>query len=208
MRQVLKKNNVDFYEAKGEAVFYGPKIDVQAVNVFGKEDSIGTNQIDFNLPERFDLTYIDKDGQKQRPYVLHRALIGSFERFFAFLIEYYAGNFPLWFAPKQVMIIPVSEKFIDYAEEVNKALKTAGDEHNLWIRSEIDNRNETLQSRIRDAAEMKLPYVLIVGNREQENNQVSVRIRVNGDIGTLPLDEFIEKFITEIKQKKLESVFN
>jgi threonyl-tRNA synthetase len=179
-------------------------VDVQAINVYGKEDSISTVQVDFNLPERFDLEYTDEDGKKKRPFVIHRALIGSFERFFAFLIEYYAGKFPLWFAPEQIVIIPVSDKFNDYANKVNKGLKDAGNEYNIWIRSSVDDRNETLQARIRDAELRKVPYVLIIGGREEENESVSVRVRGQGDKGAVKLSEFKQKMLDEIKTKALE----
>mgnify|MGYP000048468943 CR=1 FL=1 len=204
LRKILMKNKVDFYEAKGEAAFYGPKVDVQAINVYGKEDSISTIQVDFNLPQRFDITYTDENGEKKRPFMIHRALIGSFERFFAFLIEYYAGKFPLWFAPKQIVVIPVSDESNDYAYKVDEVLKNAGSEYNIWIRSEVDERHETLQARIRDAELMKIPYILIVGAKEKENNSVAVRVRGLGDKGVISLKEFKNKVLAEIKEKSLE----
>lgn len=195
LAKVLTDNGLPYEEQKGEAAFYGPKIDVLAVNVFGKADAISTNQVDFNLPERFDLSYIDSYGSKKRPYVVHRALVGSFERFFSFLIEYYAGAFPVWFAPEQVLILPISEKFEKYANQIGDTLR------DLDFRYRIDNRNETLPAKIRDAQISKTPYMLIVGGREEENNTVSVRLRNGQDLGEMKSDEFI-KLLTKIVESK------
>lgn len=208
MREVLEKNNIEFYEAEGEAAFYGPKIDVQAINVFGKEDSVSTVQVDFNLPERFDLEYTNNEGEKQRPFVVHRALMGSFERFFAFLIEHYEGKFPLWFAPRQLSILPVSEKFADYAYKINKELQDIAETKNIWLRSKVDDSSERLQSRIRESEIMQLPYTLVVGAKEMEDNSVSLRVRGQGDIGTIPVSEFSEKFFAEIESKSINSIFS
>ncbi|MBD3245179.1 MAG: threonine--tRNA ligase [Candidatus Moranbacteria bacterium] len=196
MRKTLKKNKVKFYEEENEAAFYGPKIDVQAINVFGKEDSIGTNQIDFNLPESFDLNYIDKKGNKQRPFVIHRALIGSFERFFAFFIEYYAGAFPVWLSPIQVMIIPVSEKFNAYANQVKKRLFSEE------IRSETDNTDDSLGKKIREAQKQKIPYMLIVGQKEEKSLKVSVRSREKGNEGAVKLTVFINRVKNQVADYK------
>ncbi|MDD3487306.1 MAG: threonine--tRNA ligase [Candidatus Moranbacteria bacterium] len=196
LRKVLKKNKMDFFEAKGEAAFYGPKLDVQAVNVFGKEDSISTIQVDFNLPERFDLSYIDEKGKKKRPYLIHRALIGSFERFFAFLIEYYAGAFPLWLSPVQVEIIPVSEKFKKYGKEINSFLSS----HN--IRSSIRESSESLGKRIREAQKQKVNYMLVVGEKEMKAKTVAVRDRDKSDLGVMKTEKFLEKIEKEIAEKK------
>lgn len=204
LRSFVKKAGVEYVEEVGDAAFYGPKLDVQAVNVYGKEDSISTIQIDFNLPERFGVRFIDKDGKEKEPFVIHRALIGSYERFFAFLIEYYAGKFPLWFAPRQVRILPISEKVNDYAHKIDDELKAAGKEYNLWIRSEVDDRDGTLQSKIRAAEEMKIPYVLVVGEREKKAGAVSVRVRGQGDKGAVPVKEFSDRLIREVRDKKLE----
>ena len=196
MRETLKKNGKEFYEAPGEAAFYGPKVDFQAINVFGKEDSIGTVQIDFNLPERFELSYVDKDGKKQQPYVIHRALIGSFERFFAFLIEHYGGNFPLWFAPTQIIILPVSEKFNTYAKEIYQSLKQED-----W-RVEMDDADESLGKKIKLAQKKRAPYILIVGEKEKEAEGVAVRSRGKGDEGLVSLEKFKERVKKEIEEKK------
>lgn len=202
LRSVLKKHNIDFYEAKGEAAFYGPKLDVQAVNVFGKEDTISTIQVDFNLPEKFDLTYIDSDNKEKRPFVIHRALIGSFERFFAFLIEFYGGKFPLWLSSEQFVIVPVSNKFLDYAKKIEKQLNEFANEKNTWFRGEIDDREITMQARIRDAENRKTNYILIVGEKEEQTLTVAVRKRGEGNKGAIKTDEFIENFYQEIKEKK------
>jgi len=204
LRKFVRKVGVEFTEEIGDAAFYGPKLDIQAVNVFGKSDTISTIQIDFNLPSRFNISYIDKDGQKKEPFVIHRALIGSYERFFAFLIEFYGGKFPLWFAPKQVRILPISDKFIDYAKEVDKSLKEAGREYNIWVRSDVDDKGGSLQSKIRKAEMMKTPYTLIVGEREVESKSVAVRVRGQGNKGTVTLDEFSKRLINEIRERKLE----
>jgi threonyl-tRNA synthetase len=207
MREILDKIDADYYEVKGEAAFYGPKVDVQALNVFGKEDSVSTIQVDFNLAERFDISYVDENGEEKRPFVIHRALAGSFERDFAFLIEHHGGKFPLWFAPEQLVIVPVSDKFDGYAKKVEKELKEKASVYNLWVRSKVDNRSETLQARIRDAEVSKLPYILVVGGRDEKNDEVSVRVRGKGDIGAVSREKFIDGFIKEVQEKKLESVF-
>jgi threonyl-tRNA synthetase len=195
MREVLKESEVDFYEEKGEAAFYGPKVDVQAINVFGKEDSISTIQIDFNLPERFNLNYINKDGEKERPFVIHRALIGSFERFFAFLIEYYAGKFPTWLAPIQIGILPVSEKFDRYSQEIFDKFKKAD------IRVEMFNSDDSLGKRIAESTKMKIPYILIMGEKEEKDDLVTIRKRDEKEQKVMKIDEFLELIKKEIKEK-------
>jgi threonyl-tRNA synthetase len=185
-----------FEEVPGDAAFYGPKIDVQAVNVFGKEDSVSTIQLDFNLPEKFEITYVDSDGEEKQPFVIHRALIGSFERFFAFLIEHHGGDFPLWLAPEQVYIIPISEKHTEYANEVFEQLKEAK------IRVKVDNRSKSMQSRIRDAEKMKIPYIVIVGDKEIETETVSIRARNNREEGLMKTQEFIDNLKEEIRNKE------
>lgn len=198
LRRVLKKNKVEFREERGEAAFYGPKIDVLAINVFGKEDAISTIQIDFNLPEKFKLSYINSKGKKEEPFVIHRALIGSFERFFAFLIEYYAGAFPVWLAPVQVKILPLTDRNLKYAKVVADKLK---DEN---IRVEIDGRNETLAAKIRNAQLEKVPYMLIVGDKEEKTKKVSLRLRSEKDLGAIFLKTFIERVNNNIKEKSLK----
>ncbi|HCC67723.1 TPA: threonine--tRNA ligase [Patescibacteria group bacterium] len=195
LRDMLVRRKVEFEEIPGDAAFYGPKIDVLAVNVFGKADAISTIQLDFNLPEKFDITYIDSEGKEQEPFVIHRALIGSFERFFAFLIEYYGGDFPLWLSPDQVLIIPISENHSKYAYEVHDLLKASN------IRVKIDDRNKSMQSRIRDAEKMKIPYIAIVGEKEIETDTVSVRSRANKELGLMKNQEFIDYLREEIRNK-------
>ncbi len=196
LRKVLKERGLEFQEMPGDAAFYGPKIDIQAVNVFGKEDSVSTIQLDFNLPERFKITYIDAEGKEQQPFVIHRALIGSFERFLAFLIEHHGGDFPLWFTPEQVYIIPISEKHSDYAKNVYNRLKEA------QLRVKLDDRNKSMQSRIRDAERMKIPYIIIVGDKEVETETVSVRARKNKEEGLMKVQEFIDNLKEEIRTKE------
>lgn len=196
LRKVLKERGLEFQEMPGDAAFYGPKIDIQAVNVFGKEDSVSTIQLDFNLPERFKITYIDAEGKEQQPFVIHRALIGSFERFLAFLIEHHGGDFPLWFTPEQVYIIPISEKHADYAKNVYNRLKEA------QLRVKLDDRNKSMQSRIRDAERMKIPYIIIVGDKEVETETVSVRARKNKEEGLMKVQEFIDNLKEEIRTKE------
>lgn len=192
LRKVLKQNKMEFEEAPGEAAFYGPKLDVQAVNVFGKEDTISTIQFDFNLPRRFELEYTDKDGKPKQPYVIHRAPIGSFERFFAFLIEYYAGAFPVWLAPVQVMVLPIAQRHHAWADSVRVLLLNEG------IRTELDDRQETLQAKIRDAQLKKVPYMLIVGDKEQEAGTVAVRLRDGTNQGVIKLNEFAAQVKNDI----------
>ena len=196
MRRVLKKNKVDFYEVKGEAAFYGPKLDVQAINVFGKEDSISTIQVDFNLPDRFDLNYIDKDGKKKRPFVIHRALIGSFERFFAFLIEYYGGNFPLWFAPVQIKLLAVSEKHNEYCNKLAREFQAED------IRVEVDASDETVGKKIRLAVSEKVPYMLVIGDKEANSNKLHVRDRGSDKVREISQKDFITEILHKIKDKK------
>ncbi len=187
LRQVLIKHNLEFEEAKGEAAFYGPKLDVQAVNVFGKEDTISTVQVDFNLPKRFDITYIDKDGKEKRPFVIHRALIGSYERFFAFLIEYHKGDFPVWFAPIQVAILPIADRHKEFA----KALSSFFYMKNLRVM--VNDRSETLNAKIRDAEIKKIPYIIVVGDKELSSYKLSVRDRKNKTNKLLTPNEFVQE---------------
>lgn len=171
LREILDEAGVEYVEAKGEAAFYGPKLDVQAVNVFGKEDSISTIQVDFNLPERFDLSYVDENGERQRPFVIHRALVGSFERFFSFLIEHHGGDFPTWLAPVQVKVLPIADRHNAYAREIFEQLLDQG------VRVELDDRSERLQAKIRAAETARVPIMLIIGDQELEAKKVGVRVR-------------------------------
>lgn len=193
MRAILDHMEITYTEASGEAAFYGPKLDIQIKNVFGKEDTLITIQIDFQLAKRFGMEYIDSDGQKKNPYVIHRTSIGCYERTLALLIEKYAGAMPTWLAPIQVKVLPISEHFLDYANEINNKLIQLG------IRTEIDSRSEKIGYKIREAQLEKVPYMIIAGEKEQSTNQVSVRSRSAGDKGTMSLEEFIFALQEEIK---------
>jgi len=195
MKRILDKLKVKYQESEGEAAFYGPKLDVQLRNVNGKEDTAFTVQIDFDLPEKFDLTYINEKGQKERPMVIHRSSIGCLERTMAFLIELYAGAFPVWLSPIQAQIIPISQKFNKYGEEILKQLK----EEN--IRTELNDNNDTLGKKIREGELQKIPYLLIIGEKEQKSDSVAVRDRKKGDLGPLKINKFIEKIKEEIEKK-------
>lgn len=193
LRAVLTERNAEFVEAPGEAAFYGPKIDIQMRNVNGKEDTAFTVQYDFVMPERFRLEYIGRDGVQKQPVVVHRSSIGAIERIIAFLIEYYAGKFPLWLAPVQTVVIPVSEKVTDYAHSVLEQLTQAG------LRIELAQADVTLGKNIRSYQEQKVPYMLIVGAREAEEGTVSVRSRDTGDQGAMKLDDFMKRLADEPK---------
>lgn len=198
MREILDEIGLDYVEADGEAAFYGPKLDIQAKNVYGKEDTMITIQLDMFLSKRYDMTYVDKDGEKKYPYIIHRTSMGCYERTLAWLIEKYAGAFPTWLAPEQVRILPISEKFHEYGNEILKELKKNG------ILATMDDRAEKIGYKIREARLQKLPYMLIVGANEQENNTVSVRKRgEDGDLGAMELNTFINKICEEIRTKSL-----
>lgn len=196
MREILNHLGIEYTEAVGEAAFYGPKLDLQIKNVHGKEDTIITAQIDFSLAERFGMTYVDKDGQEKYPYVIHRTSIGCYERTLALLIEKYAGAFPVWLAPVQVKLLPISEKYHDYADEVYAELKKNN------IRVEVDYRAEKIGYKIREARNERAPYILVVGEKEAENKEVAVRSRKNGDEGSISIDNFIERIVKEIESKE------
>ena len=185
MRKILDKIDIDYIEANGEAAFYGPKLDIQFKNVFGKEDTLITVQIDFALPERFDMQYIDSDGNKQYPYVIHRSSIGCYERTLALLIEKYSGSMPVWLAPVQAKVLSIASAHENYAYEVKKVLEDAG------IRVEADIRNEKLGYKIREARNNRIPYILVVGDKEMEDRAVAVRSRKDGDIGAISLEDFV-----------------
>lgn len=196
LKKILDKNKIKYIEAEDEAAFYGPKLDIQMKNAYGKEDTIITIQIDFALPEKFDLTYINEVGKEERPIIIHRSSIGCYERTMALLIERHAGAFPIWLAPIQTVVVPVSEKFNDYAAKVLTELKTAG------LRAELDNRDESLGKKIRNAEKQKTPYILIVGEKEKKDKSVAVRKRGRGDLGGKKLAEFIGEIKKEIEEKK------
>ncbi|MEK7547179.1 MAG: threonine--tRNA ligase [Patescibacteria group bacterium] len=195
LRKLMKKRGVDFVEAKDEAAFYGPKIDIQMKNANDKEDTAFTVQYDLCMPERFNLTYIGEDGKEHRAFVVHRSSIGAIERTIAFLIEHYAGAFPLWLSPVQVAILPLSEKLEKYAEKINEELKKEN------IRVEMTDANETLGKRIREAEMQKIPYVLVVGEKEEKNGTVSVRHYRRGQENEISVKEVLEKIKKEIEEK-------
>ena len=197
LRQVLVEKNVPFVEADGEAAFYGPKIDIQAKNVYGKEDTMITIQLDCAIADKFDMYYIDQNGDKVRPYIIHRTSLGCYERTLAWLIEKYAGKFPTWLCAEQVRVLPISEKYADYAEKVRKEL-AAND-----VDVTVDNRSEKIGYKIREARMAKLPYMLIVGQQEEEDGLVSVRSRFAGDEGQKSLDDFINQICKEIRTKEI-----
>ena len=193
LRQILKELEIDFYEAEGEAAFYGPKIDIQIKTALGHDVTIPTCQLDFALPERFDLSYIGEDGKEHRPVVIHRAILGSSDRFISFLIEETKGNFPVWLCPKQVKILPIADRHIEYANKVKEELIKSG------IRVDVDDRAEKIGYKIREAQLAKVPYMLILGDKEVESNSVGVRARGEGDIGSMNLDSFISRIKEEVK---------
>lgn len=197
LRQVLIEENLPFVEAEGEAAFYGPKIDTQAKNVYGKEDTMCTVQLDCAIAENFDMYYIDQNGDKVRPYIIHRTSLGCYERTLAWLIEHYAGKFPTWMCPEQVRILPISEKYEEYAEKVRKELAKAG------VDVTVDNRSEKIGFKIREARMDRLPYMLVIGQQEEADGTVSVRSRFAGDEGVKPLSEFIAQITEEIETKAI-----
>ncbi|OQX70635.1 MAG: hypothetical protein B6D62_04025 [Candidatus Cloacimonas sp. 4484_275] len=193
LRNALEKLGLEYETDEGGGAFYGPKIDIKIKDALNRLWQCSTIQFDFNLPTRFDLEYIGADNNSHRPYMIHRALLGSMERFFGTLIEYHAGNFPLWLCPVQVKVIPISEKYEDYAKVVDEQLRKAG------IRSSLDYSNEKIGYKIRDAEMKKIPYMFIVGEKEKESGNVSVRRHTKGDLGTFSLSEIIEKLKDEAK---------
>ena len=196
MKKILDDIKLDYKEADGEAAFYGPKLDIQFKNVYGKEDTIFTVQVDFALPGRFGMEYVDKDGSLKTPMVIHRSSIGCYERTLALLIEHYAGAFPVWLSPVQTVIIPISDEHMAYAEKVAQTLRDRD------IRVEINDKSGRMQHKIRDAEVQKVPYMLIVGAKEAQAESVSVRERSKGDLGPMKLADFADKIVTEVKEKK------
>ena len=193
LRQILKELNINFYEAEGEAAFYGPKLDVQIKTAIGHDITISTCQLDFLLPQRFELEYIGEDGKAHRPIVIHRAILGTFDRFISFLIEETKGAFPVWLSPVQVKVMPISDSQKEYAKEVYEKL------FDQDIRVELDDRNEKIGYKIREAQLQKVPYMLIIGDKEVEAKTVGVRSRKDGDIGAMSQDEFIKRIKNEIE---------
>jgi threonyl-tRNA synthetase len=200
MRELLVHNGVNFTEAEGEAAFYGPKLDIQAKNVYGKEDTMITIQLDFILAERFDMFYIDANGEKKRPYIIHRTSIGCYERTLAWLVEKYAGLFPTWLCPEQVRILPISEKYHDYANKVKEELQNNG------VLVTVDERAEKIGYKIRESRLDRVPYMLIVGQKEEEEGVVSVRSRYLGEEGQKPIATFIDEITKEIRTKEIRKI--
>ena len=200
IRNILTELEIPFVEDVGEAAFYGPKVDINAKNVYGKEDTMITIQWDALLAEQFDMYYIDQNGDKVRPYIIHRTSIGCYERTLAWLIEKYAGNFPTWLCPEQVRVLPISDKFQDYAQEVASKLKANG------ILCTVDNRSEKIGYKIRETRLARVPYMLVVGEKEQSEGKVSVRSRFLGDEGQKDLKEFMDAILEEIRTKEIRKV--
>jgi threonyl-tRNA synthetase len=200
MREILNHIGIDFTEEEGEAAFYGPKLDIQAKNVYGKEDTMITIQLDMFLADRFDMTYIDANGEKKRPYIIHRTSMGCYERTLAWLIEKYAGKFPTWLCPEQVRILPISEKYNDYAKSVEKELLDNG------VLVTVDNRAEKIGYKIREARLNRVPYMLVVGQKEAEEGLVSVRSRYLGDEGQKKVSDFVDAICKEIRTKEIRKI--
>ena len=199
MKKILDHLEIPYKVGVGEAAFYGPKLDIQIKNVHGKEDTLITIQIDQMLAEKFGMEYVDKDGAKKNPYIIHRTSIGCYERTLALLIEKYAGAFPVWLAPVQVKLLPIADRHLDYIYEVKKKLEASG-----ILRVEVDDRSEKIGYKIREAQLEKVPYMLVVGDKDIENGAVSVRDRRDGDIGSMPVEEFIEKICKEVTDKVIK----
>ena len=197
VREALVEGNLDFEEVPGEAAFYGPKIDVQVWSAIGKEFTLATNQVDFAVPSKFGLNYVDESGNEKTPLCIHRAPLGTHERFIGFLIEHFGGNFPLWLAPIQTVVLPLSDKFSDYANKVVKVLKHEG------IRVKLNDRADKIGSKIRQAELDKINFMLIVGQKESDEETVSIRKRFEGDMGTMPLNDFKDKIVDEINNRRL-----
>jgi threonyl-tRNA synthetase len=195
LRASLQRSELDYEVDEGGGAFYGPKIDLKVKDAIGREWQLSTNQFDFNEPERFDLTYVGEDGQQHRPYMVHRALMGSMERFFGILIEHYGGAFPVWLSPVQAMVIPIADRHLHYAEEVVTKLRAKG------LRAKLDNRSERMNAKTRDAQNMKIPFMLIIGDKEMESGGVSLRLRSEENKGAMPLENFIELAQKEIAEK-------
>jgi len=197
LKGALDELNLDYKINEGDGAFYGPKIDFHLEDSIGRTWQCGTIQLDFQLPQRFELDYIGSDGEKHKPIVIHRVIFGSIERFMGILIEHFAGKFPTWLAPIQVKVLPISNKFNDYSEKIKNELSTNG------IRVEMDYRDEKIGYKIREARNERVPYIVVIGEKEEKENKISLRSRKNGDEGILKLEDLIEKISKEIKYKEL-----
>ncbi|MGZ5220913.1 MAG: threonine--tRNA ligase, partial [Chitinophagaceae bacterium] len=198
VRNVLTESNIPFVEVQDEAAFYGPKIDVQIYSAIGREFTLATNQVDFSQGRSFKLEYTDQSNKAETPLIIHRAPLGTHERFIGFLLEQYAGKFPVWLSPLQVKVLPISDKFLDYAKTVSQKLKNAD------IRAEVDDRQEKIGKKIRDTELLRVPYMLVVGEKEMNENKVAVRRQGKGDIGVKLVDEFLSEIMDEIKDRRAE----
>ena len=196
VRKVLIETGTPFVEVQDEAAFYGPKIDVQIWSAIGREFTLATNQVDFNSGRKFQLEYTNQHNESEIPLIIHRAPLGTHERFIGFLLEHYAGKFPVWLAPLQAKILPISDKFMEYALAVKQELRKAG------VRVEVDDRSEKIGKKIRDTELMKVPYMLVIGEKEMNEQQLSVRRQGKGDMGAVSLQSFIENIKEEIHQRK------
>jgi threonyl-tRNA synthetase len=196
LRASLERVKLPYQIDEGQAVFYGPKIDLKLKDSLNREWQLSTIQFDFILPDRLDLTYVGEDGKEHRPYMIHRALLGSMERFMGALIEHHAGAFPIWLSPVQAVLIPIADRHIEYANSVSEELKAAG------LRIEVDVRSERMNAKIRDAQLQKVPYMLIIGDREVEDGAVAVRLRSGEDLGAMPLYDFLSHAEEEIRSQR------
>ena len=197
LKKAADEMGLEYEIDEGAGAFYGPKIDIVIKDALGREWQCSTIQFDFNLPERFDMTYRDRDGKEKRPYMIHRALLGSFERFLGTLIEHYGGNLPVWLSPTQVRVLPISEENIEFARKVYDRLNKEE------IRVELDDRNEKIGYKIRDAENLKVPYMLIIGRKEESMNGVSLRIHGIGDKGFIKVEEFLNYIKEKIEKKEV-----
>ena len=198
LRNILKDSGANYYEAEGEAAFYGPKIDVQVKSAIGHDITLSTVQLDYQLPEKFQLEYIDENSNKVRPVVIHRAILGSLDRFIAFLLEETKGSLPVWLCPVQAKILSISENTAEYASQIASKL------NDLGYRVELDIRNESISKKIREAANQKIPYQIIIGEKEMENNEITLRMRGNQELPNIKLDEFIDRIADKVNNKKLD----
>jgi threonyl-tRNA synthetase len=196
LARALEREGIEYRIAEGEGAFYAPKIDLHMTDSLGRSWQLGTVQLDYNMPERFGLTYTGADNAEHTPVMIHRALFGSFERFIGILIEHYAGEFPLWLAPVQVAVLPIADRHAEYAREAAAALAAAG------LRAEIDERTESVGRKIREAELQKIPYMFVVGDREAEQRTVALRRHKEGDLGTAGLDEVVERLVSEVRERQ------
>ena len=198
LARALERLNKPYTINEGDGAFYGPKLDFDVTDALGRSWQCATVQLDFQFPQRFDLTYVDQDGKEKRPVMIHRAIFGTIERFIGILTEHFAGAFPTWLAPVQVPVLPITQAHAEYADKVKAQLEDAG------VRVEVDTRNEKIGYKIREAQVQKIPYMLIVGEREMEAGEVAVRHRKIGDLGSMPVAAFVERIVEEIRTKRLD----